>query len=63
MNINAMPVRKDMRSYVEAAMAIGRDQSHEEAPSAILSSISFSTMLENALKIELLKEQHSARRI
>ncbi len=57
MNIDAMSVRRDMRSYVEAAMAMQRDPAEKDSPSTIINSISFSNMLENALRMELLKGQ------
>ena len=56
MNIDAMTTNRDMRFYVEAAMAMTNNTSPEDPPSAIISSSSFSSMLENAIKMELLKD-------
>ncbi len=56
MNIDALTSRRDMKFFVEAAMAMTNESGQEDTPSAIISSISFSTMLENAIKMELLKE-------
>ena len=55
MNVDAMSKKKDMRAFVEAAMAMSKDSKENETPSTIISSISFSSMLENAIKLELLK--------
>ncbi|MCR5670253.1 MAG: hypothetical protein K6G10_04545 [Butyrivibrio sp.] len=55
MNIDAMSAKRDMRFFVEAAMAVSKDTDQNDPPSAIVSSISFSSMLENAIKLELLK--------
>lgn len=56
MNIDAMSNQRDMRYYVESAMAISRESDQDDSQSSIISSISFSSMLENAIKVELLKE-------
>ena len=56
MNIDAMTEKRDMRFFVEAAMAMTNEPGQKDTPSAIISSISFSTMLENAIRMELLKE-------
>lgn len=55
MNIDAMSTKRDMRFFVENAMALSKDPNEKETQSTIVSSISFSSMLENAIKMELLK--------
>ncbi len=57
MNIDTMSNKRDMRFFIEAAMATQKDSGDKENPSTIISSISFSSMLENAIKMELLKEK------
>ena len=56
MNIDTMTTKRDMRFFVEAAMATPKDFGEKESQSTIISSISFSSMLENAIRMELLKE-------
>ena len=56
MNIDTITNKRDMRFFVEAAMTTSKDFGEKESPSTIISSISFSSMLENAMRIELLKE-------
>ncbi len=57
MNIDTMSTKRDMRFYVETAMTLSKETGDKDFPSAIISSISFSSMLENAIKMELLKEK------
>ncbi len=57
MNIDTMSTKRDMRFYVETAMALSKEAGEKDFQSAIISSISFSSMLENAIKMELLKEK------
>jgi hypothetical protein len=52
-----MSTKRDMRFYVETAMTLSKETGDKDFPSAIISSISFSSMLENAIKMELLKEK------
>lgn len=56
MNIDTITNKRDMSFFVEAAMATPKDFGEKESPSTIISSISFSSMLDNAMRIELLKE-------
>ncbi len=55
MDFDMISTKRDMQSYVEAAMAISRDSSQSKEPSTIMGSISFSSLLDNAIKVELLK--------
>ncbi len=56
MNIDAMSSKRDMKFYVEAALAASQGSDRDETPSAIISSISFSSLLDNAIRVELLKD-------
>lgn len=56
MNIDLVSVKRDMRRAVSGISPSGTDMERKYDGSTIISSISFSSMLENALRQELSKD-------
>ena len=56
MNIDLVSVKKDMRRAVTGISPSATNMERKYTGSAIISSISFSSMLENALRQELSKD-------
>ncbi len=56
MSIDLVSEKKDMRNMVNSITPSGRDMNRRYNGSSIISSISFSSMLEDALRQELTKE-------
>ena len=57
MNIDLMLIKRDMNYVVENIESSSGDFGQKSTGGLILSSISFSSMLENAIRQELLKKQ------
>ncbi len=57
MNIDLMLIKRDMNYVVENIESSSGDFGQGSTGGIIFSSISFSSMLENAIRKELLKEQ------
>lgn len=56
MSIDLVSEKRDMRNMVNSITPSGRDMNRRYNGSSIISSISFSSMLEDALRQELTKD-------
>ena len=59
MNMNLLSLRNDRNLYVRPADSTARAFGLDKEKSSIIKSVSFSAMLENALKAEICKDKRT----